>query len=60
MKRITFLERYSLTVRGEFFNVFNRVVFGAPSANVSNSNFGRITSQINTPRQGQVSMRFEF
>jgi hypothetical protein len=60
MKRITFLERYSLTVRGEFFNAFNRVVFGAPSANISNSNFGRITSQVNTPRQGQVSMRFEF
>jgi Carboxypeptidase regulatory-like domain/TonB dependent receptor len=60
MKRISFLERYSLTIRGEFFNAFNRVVFGAPAGNVSNGNFGRVTSQANTPRQGQVSARFEF
>jgi hypothetical protein len=60
MKRISFRERYSLTLRGEFFNAFNRVVFGAPAGNVSNGNFGRVTSQANTPRQGQVSARFEF
>lgn len=60
LKTIRFHERYVLTLRGEFFNVFNRVVFGAPQANVSNANFGRITSQANTPRQGQVALRFEF
>lgn len=60
MKRVAYRERYSLTMRGEFFNVFNRTVFGAPAANISNANFGKITSQANNPRQGQVSLRFEF
>ena len=60
MKRISFHERYSVILRGEFFNALNRVVFGTPAANVSNGNFGKVTSQANTPRQGQVSARFEF
>ena len=60
MKRISLFERVNITLRGEFFNVLNRVVFGSPQANVSNSSFGRITSQSNNPRQGQVSLRLEF
>ena len=53
-------EKASLMLRGEFFNAFNRVVFGAPVANVSASNFGRVTSQANSPRQGQVAVRIDF
>ena len=60
MKKIRLYERLSLTLRGEFFNAFNRVVFAAPQANVSNAAFGRITAQANQPRQGQVSVRVEF
>jgi hypothetical protein len=60
MKRLKIGERVTITLRGEFFNALNRVVFGAPAANVSNGNFGRITSQANQPRQGQVALRFEF
>jgi len=60
VRRIKLMERMSLTLRGEFFNAFNRVVFGAPVANVSAANFGRVTSQANPPRQGQVSVRLEF
>jgi hypothetical protein len=60
IKRTLLTERVALTFRAEFFNVFNRVVFAAPASNVSNANFGTITGQANTPRQGQVSLRLEF
>jgi hypothetical protein len=53
-------EKASLMLRGEFFNALNRVVFGAPVANVSAANFGRVTSQANSPRQGQVAARIDF
>jgi len=59
-KKFRVYERVTLTLRGEFFNAFNRVVFGSPQGNVSNANFGKITSQANTPRQGQVALRAEF
>jgi hypothetical protein len=60
MKKLKLHERIVVTLRGEFFNAFNRVVFGTPVANVSNGNFGKITSQANQPRQGQVALRVEF
>ena len=34
MRRIKLAEKATLTFRGEFFNVFNRAVFGAPVANI--------------------------
>ena len=60
MKRIRFRERIVATFRAELFNAFNRVVFAAPQANFSNAQFGRISAQANTPRQGQLALRFEF
>jgi hypothetical protein len=59
-RRIKLAEHASLMLRGEFFNAFNRVVFGAPASNFSAANFGRVSSQANSPRQGQVSARIEF
>jgi hypothetical protein len=60
MRRIKLSEKATLMLRGEFFNAFNRVVFGAPVANISAANFGRVTSQANAPRQGQVAARIDF
>ncbi len=60
VKRMALSERVTLTFRAEFFNVFNRVVFGAPASNISASNFGFISSQSNAPRQGQMALRLEF
>ncbi len=60
LKKIALTERFSLTYRVEFFNVFNRVVFGSPASNISASNFGVISSQGNTPRQGQMALRLDF
>jgi len=57
---VKFLKHFTATFRGELFNAFNRTVFSAPQANVSNAQFGRITAQSNTPRQGQVALRLEF
>lgn len=54
-------ERVRVQLRGEAFNVFNRVVFAAPSLNLSNTTqFGIISGQDNRPRQMQLSLRLEF
>ncbi len=60
IKRTAITERVGLNFRAEFFNVFNRVVFAAPAANISNANFGRVSAQANNPRQGQVALKLEF
>jgi hypothetical protein len=60
VKRTAITERVALEFRAEFFNVFNRVVFGAPSANISAANFGLISSQANAPRQGQMALKLQF
>jgi hypothetical protein len=60
MRRIKVGEKLAITLRGEFFNTLNRVVFGAPVANVSAANFGRVTGQSNSPRQGLVALRIDF
>jgi Carboxypeptidase regulatory-like domain len=60
LRRFRLNERATVSFRGEFFNAFNRVVFAAPASNISASNFGRVSSQANNPRQGQVSLRVDF
>lgn len=60
IKRIKAREWLQLQFRAELFNAFNRTVFAAPQANVSNAQFGRISGQQNTPRQGQLAIRVEF
>jgi hypothetical protein len=60
IKRVAIAERVTATFRAELFNAFNRTVFSAPQANVSNAQFGRIAGQQNTPRQGQLALRLEF
>lgn len=41
-------------------NVFNTVVFGGIQTNITNANFGRVSSQANTPRVGQIKVRLVF
>jgi hypothetical protein len=60
IKRTPLTERVNLTFRAEFFNAFNRTVFGSPVGNVSAGNFGRVSSQANSPRQGQLALRIDF
>jgi hypothetical protein len=60
IKKTQIREGMNLTFRAEFFNAFNRTVFGAPAGNVSAGNFGKVSSQANTPRQGQLALRLDF
>lgn len=53
-------ERYQVTLRGDFFNVFNNVHFNAPGASVSStSTFGKISSA-GDPRILQIALRVHF
>ena len=52
-------ERASLQIRGEFFNLFNRVNFGNPGATVGTANYGIITSAA-AGRVIQFAMKFQF
>ncbi len=51
---------WKLGVGAEVFNVFNTVVFGNIQMNITNANFGRVSSQTNTPRVAQLKVRLEF
>ena len=53
-------ERFRLQFRTEFFNIFNRVQFGAPGEYVGIPGFGVVTSQANLPRLVQFSMRINY
>ena len=50
-----------LTIRAEIYNMFNQVRFGPPTLDrISAANFGKFTSQANTPRQMQLALRYNF
>ena len=48
-----------LNLRADVFNVFNRVNFNNPATNVTDDNYGTISSA-KIPRQSQLSLRLEF
>jgi hypothetical protein len=52
-------EKASLQIRGEFFNLFNRVNFGNPGATVGTANYGIITSAA-AARVIQFALKFQF
>jgi hypothetical protein len=49
--------RMNLQFRSEFFNLFNRVRFADPGLAFGNPQFGVITSQVNSPRKIQLSLK---
>jgi hypothetical protein len=59
-KNFAITEGVTLQMRGEFFNLFNRVQFDAPVGTQGNVNFGTINSQSNLPRNVQVALRLSF
>ena len=54
------IARARLGVGVDVFNVFNNVVFGGIQTNITNTNFGRVSSQTNTPRVAQIKVRLDF
>ena len=54
-------ENFNVEFRAEFFNIFNRVVFGGPATNVNNrQSFGKIGGQANVPRTIQFALKVNF
>ena len=60
-KRTALTERVNILFSADFLNIFNHVVFSDPALNLLDPrSFGVITSQFNTPRAIQLSLRVEF
>lgn len=55
-------EGHKFTVRADFFNAFNHVQYGIPSAVITSTNFGAITGAAvqYAPRSVQVSLRYVY
>ncbi len=61
LKDFTIHEAHRIQFRAEFFNIFNRVVFGGPAANINApATFGRIGGQGNSPRNIQLALKYVF
>lgn len=56
-KAFRLTERFTLRLRGEFFNAANHPSFGMPISGVSNPAFGSINSQANRPRSVQMAAK---
>ena len=54
------VERLTAQFRTEMFNAFNHVQFASPDTVVTDTTFGQITSQNNTPRQIQFGLKLLF
>lgn len=62
-KKTRINERFNLEFRTEFFNAFNRVQFGKPNqvdTTASNSTFGVVSTQVNSPRLIQFALRLRY
>ena len=56
-----FYETHRIQFRAEFFDIFNRVVFGAPGTNINApATFGKIGGQANSPRNIQLGLKYVF
>jgi outer membrane receptor protein involved in Fe transport len=67
VKDVSITERLTLRFRADAFNVFNRAQYGPPNADVSQVNFGVITTTVSsyatgrgTPREFQLSAKMSF
>ncbi|MBM3736799.1 MAG: TonB-dependent receptor [Acidobacteria bacterium] len=57
---LPFREGLKIQFRAEGFNAFNSPQFAAPVANLSNTNFGRVTATANTERRFQLGLKILF
>jgi hypothetical protein len=61
LKDFRIYEAHRIQFRAEFFDIFNRVVFGAPGANINApATFGKIGGQANSPRNIQLGLKYVF
>jgi hypothetical protein len=52
--------RFKATIRGEFYNVFNRHYINSPDTNPNDTTFGQVTGVSGTPRNGQLAARVQW
>ncbi|MGD0481560.1 MAG: TonB-dependent receptor [Terracidiphilus sp.] len=52
--------RFKLSIRVEFYNLLNRHYFSNPNTNIASDQFGYVTSNTGTPRNGQFGARFQW
>lgn len=52
--------RYKLSLRFEFYNLFNRHSFANPITDPTSPQFGYVTGVTGSPRQGQFGARFQW
>ncbi len=56
-KSFNFTEDFRLDFRWEMFNMFNRVVFATPNANLNSNTFGVVTYTVGESRQMQIGLK---
>ena len=59
-KVIPIYEQMHMEFRAEAYNILNMMNYGTPNPDLSQPNFGQITSLATSPRQLQLSLRLEF
>jgi hypothetical protein len=60
LRRFPVTESKALEFRLDLINAFNHVLWDNPNNDINNTNFGRVTTQWNTPRWIQFQLRFTF
>lgn len=60
LRRFSVTEKQALEFRLDLINVFNHVLWDNPNTDITSSNFGRVTTQWNTPRFIQFQLRYTF
>jgi hypothetical protein len=59
-KNFTITESVKVQLRGEMINAFNHPQFSNPNVSPTSSNFAKITSQANLPRDIQVGLKITY
>jgi hypothetical protein len=60
LRRFPVTEKQTLEFRLDMINTFNHVLWENPNTDINSSNFGRVTTQWNTPRFIQFQLRYVF
>lgn len=60
IRRFPVTEKKQLEFRLDLLNAFNHVLWDVPNNDINSANFGKVTTQWNTPRWIQFMLRFTF
>jgi hypothetical protein len=60
LKHFPIRDTIGADLKWDVFNVFNRHVFNKPDSGVNDTNFGQITSLIDSPRSMQLELKIRY